>query len=284
MSDRSLDSGPDVDSGVQRRKSYPDEDLPEGAVVDCRALDRDVDEAFDWVVVGSGASGAVAAHTLAAAGFSVALVEEGPWVKTRDFTPDVLGSFRRLMRDAATQAIEGRSFIPLLQGRCVGGSTVVNSAIAWRLPSDVIADWRGKYGLADAMNEGELAGHFDALEAALNVHAVADEALGRNSAGLLEASEGLGIEAHRMRRYDKGCTGTGRCLQGCPSAAKQGMSVSYVPWALGLGARIFTSCKVERVEMDGARASAVLGRVDGPRGTRTVRARSRRRTSSGAPA
>jgi choline dehydrogenase-like flavoprotein len=265
-----------VDSGVQRRRAYADEDLPEGAVVDCAALDRDLDEAFDWVVVGSGASGAVAAHTLAAAGFAVALVEEGPWVKTRDFAPDVLSSFQRLMRDAATQAIEGRSFIPLLQGRCVGGSTVVNSAIAWRLPSDTLADWRTRFGLADAMNEDELSGHFDALEDALNVHAVADEALGRNNAGLIEAMGTRGLEAHRMRRYDKGCTGSGRCLQGCPSAAKQGMSVSYVPWALALGARIFTSCKVERVLFEGARAAGILGQATTPDGVRAVRVRARR--------
>ena len=49
---------------------------------------------FDYVVVGSGAAGAVAAHTLAKAGFSVAIVEEGPWVKTREFGERVYDAFR----------------------------------------------------------------------------------------------------------------------------------------------------------------------------------------------
>ncbi len=267
------DPSPDLDSGVQRKRAYPDEDLPEGSVVDCAAIDRDLDESFDFVVIGSGASGAVAAHTLAQAGHRVALVEEGPWVKTRDFTPDVLGSFRRLMRDAATQAIEGRSFIPLLQGRCVGGSTVVNSAIAWRLPSDTLHDWRTRFGLERSLDEAELAVHFDALEEALNVHAVDDDVLGRNNAGLVEAAAHLGVEAHKMRRYDRDCRGSGRCLQGCPSAAKQGMSVSYVPWALALGARIFTSCKVDRVEMAGDRVAAVVGKAITRNGERKVRIR-----------
>ena len=181
-----------------------------------------------------------------------------------------------MMRDAATQAIEGRSFMPLLQGRCVGGSTVVNSAIAWRLPSDTLHDWRTTFGLADAFDEAELATHFDALEEALNVHAVDDASLGRNNAQLLEATEKLGIEAHKMRRYDHGCKGSGRCLQGCPSAAKQGMSVSYVPWALALGARIFTSCKVDRVEVEGDRAAAVLATADSRGGSRKVRLRARK--------
>jgi ribulose 1,5-bisphosphate synthetase/thiazole synthase len=63
--------------------SFPDERLPEGAVVDGASLTRDTVDAYDFVVVGSGAAGAVAAHVLAKAGYSVAMVEEGPWVKTR---------------------------------------------------------------------------------------------------------------------------------------------------------------------------------------------------------
>ena len=50
--------------------AFPDESCPEGAVVDGATLEHDVDDAFDFVVVGSGAAGAVAAHTLAKGGFS----------------------------------------------------------------------------------------------------------------------------------------------------------------------------------------------------------------------
>ncbi len=32
--------------------------------------------------------------------------------------------------------MEGKSVIPVLQGRAVGGTTVVNGAIVWRLPED----------------------------------------------------------------------------------------------------------------------------------------------------
>jgi choline dehydrogenase-like flavoprotein len=36
------------------------------------------------------------------------------------------------------------------------------------------------------------------------------------------------------------------------------MSVTYVPWSLQRGARIFTSCRVDRVELSGGRAVAVV--------------------------
>ena len=185
--------------------SREDENLPEGSVVDGARLDKDVDESFDFVVIGTGAAGAVAAHRLAELGCSVAMIEEGAYVKTRDFQPTVLGAFKTLMRDQATQAIEGRSFIPLLQGKCVGGSTVVNSAIAWRMPDDVSDDWASRFSLRDVMDGPSLAPHFDALEDELGVHDVKDESLGRNNKEFIEALEKRGVEHHAMRRYAPAC-------------------------------------------------------------------------------
>jgi choline dehydrogenase-like flavoprotein len=250
---------------------FPDDDLPEGAVVDCATLTRDVEDAFDFIVVGSGAAGAVAAHTLAKAGHSVAIVEEGPWVKTREFGERVYEAFRRMYRDAGTQVLEGHSYIPLIQGRCVGGSTVMNSAIAHRTPEDVLAEWDERFGLGAHVSAETLAPHFDALERELNVHAVADDVLGENNRIFLDEARKEQLPARKMHRYERNCRGSGRCVTGCPSAAKQGMNVSYVPWALSLGARIYASCRVERVVVEGGRATGVLAA-----GARTVRLRARR--------
>lgn len=260
----------DLDSGVTTK--YADEAFPEGAWVDGEELRSDVDESFDFVVVGSGAAGAVAAHALVSAGFSVAMVEEGPWIKTRDVGEDVFGIFKRGMRDGATQAIEGRAFMPLLQGRCVGGSTMINSAIAWRTPGDVLERWAGEFGLGDTVRERDLEPHFEALERDLSVRTVADDVLGNNNAFFLDRARQIGMEASAMKRYDKGCRGEARCLTGCPHGAKQGMNVSYVPWSLQRGARLYSSCRVEKVIIERGRATGVLARS-----THVVRARATHR-------
>ena len=236
----------------------PDHALPEGSVVDCEDLIRPIDEEYDFVVIGSGAGGAVAAHTLASAGWSVAIVEEGPWVKSHEFKDDVNGTFKRALRDGGTQVLKGRTFMPMLQGRCVGGSTLINSAIAWRTPEDVIDDWRDRFGIGNAITMADLEPHFEALERDLSVRSVADDVLGTSNALFLKTARARGIVSQPMRRYDKGCTGSGQCITGCPSGAKQGMNISYVPWALALGARIFTSCRAERVEVRGGRAVGVV--------------------------
>lgn len=237
-----------------------DENLPSGTVIDGRTAKEPIREAFDYVVIGSGAAGSVAAHTLASAGHSVALVEEGPWIKTKDFVPDVYTGFKNMMRDGATQAMEGRSFIPVLQGRCVGGTTVVNSAIAWRLPEDVLADWSERFGTKLTMKD--LEPHYDELEDKLHVQPVPDESLGENNRTFIDRANASGYKAAPMKRYDTGCKGSSRCLQGCPNAAKQAMNITYVPWALELGARIFTSCRVEKVVIAGGRAKSVLAKTE----------------------
>jgi choline dehydrogenase-like flavoprotein len=246
---------------MMEAQRFPDEDLPEGSVVDGETLTKDVEDEFDYVVVGSGAAGSVAAHTLVCAGFSVGIVEEGPWVKTREFGEGVHDAFSRMFRDTGTQVLEGNSYVPLIQGRCVGGSTVMNSAIAWRTPDDVFDDWSKRFGLGDAVTAALLEPHFDSLERDLNVHAVDDDALGENNRLFLEQAAKDGIDPRRMRRYERGCKGTGRCMTGCPSAAKQGMSVTYIPWALARGARIFASVRVEKVVIDGGRALGVVGKT-----------------------
>jgi len=263
MSNPSHDSASPLDRGERSERGehrFPDDDLPEGAVVDGESLAKDIEESFDFVVVGSGASGAVAAYVLASAGHSVAIVEEGPWVKTREFGEDVLSAFRRLIRDSAMQAVEGRSFLPLLQGRCVGGSTVINSAIAWRTPDDVLDDWAVRFGLANTLSMRDLEPHFAALERDLSVRSVDDDVAGRNNALFLEHANARGYEASKMRRYDQGCRGSGRCLSGCPSAAKRGMSVTYVPASLARGARIFTSFRVDKIVRSHSRAAGVVAK------------------------
>lgn len=249
---------------------FPDDDLPEGSVVDGTCILHATDDEADFVVVGSGAAGSVAAHTLARAGYSVAIVEEGPWVKTRDLSEEVGESFARMMRDFGLQVLKGRAYMPMLQGRCVGGSTLVNSAIAWRTPEDVLDDWKARFGVD--LPKQELDACFDVLEDDLSVRAVADEVLGENNGLFIEAAKARGWETHVMRRYDKGCEGSGFCLTGCPKARKQGMSVTYVPWALALGARIYTSCRVKRVDVRGDRAVAVIAEAEGG-GRVVVRAR-----------
>lgn len=102
---------------------------------------RPADE-VDFVIVGSGAAGGVVAKELSAAGYSVVVLEQGPWRTENDFphdeikvwqlnhlTTDWNKSPNTFRRDEASAAQRRPA---LMYGRGVGGTTVHFSGNYWR--------------------------------------------------------------------------------------------------------------------------------------------------------
>src|SRR6476660_4460741 len=96
----------------------------------------------DVVVVGSGAGGGAIAAELAEGGRSVILVEEGGHYTQKDFTSTPPEMIKKLYRNAGTAVIRGRPNIVFSEGRCVGGSTVINGGMSWRTPDKVLKRWQ----------------------------------------------------------------------------------------------------------------------------------------------
>jgi choline dehydrogenase-like flavoprotein len=231
---------------------------------------RSVHEEFDYVIVGSGAAGATAARVLADTGLKVAVVEEGPYVETKDFGNKVFPAFRKMFRNMGATVAQGRAFIPVIQGSVLGGSTTINSAIVWRIPEDVWAPWKTDFGLGDALPLDKLHEHWTQIEKELTIHPVDEGVWGHHNRYMHVAKQKLGISAHIIQRGDTGCKGSGRCLQGCPHGAKQSMLVSYLPYAEQNGAAIFTSARVDKIELTGGRAVAVHGQFHVPTYKRNI--------------
>ena len=222
------------------------------------------DEA-DFVIVGTGAGGATAARVLSEAGLELALVEEGAYLKPEDRPAALVDAMSLAVRGMATLSTDSTVPMPLLQGRCVGGSTAINSGIIWRMPEDVRDEWRSEHGL-DALVGERLDSAFARMEEELSVSPTDPAIAGDNNLLMQQAAERLGMPGHVISRNMKGCKGSARCLQGCPNGARQSMEVSYIPRAMANGARLHTRCKVERVIFEGDRAVGVRGVVRGEDG------------------
>jgi choline dehydrogenase-like flavoprotein len=176
----------------------------------------------------------------------------------------VLDAMDESLRDFATVATRGTTPIPLLMGRCVGGSTAVNSGIIWRLPEDVQRQWTAEHGLGEWFENAALERCFEAIERDLGVATVRDEVIGGNGARLRAGSEALALPGQVMRRNAGQCRGSGRCLQGCPNGARQSMDVSYIPDAMRHGARVHALTRAARVLIESGRAVGVIGRTLDP--------------------
>ena len=77
----------------------------------------------EFAVSGSGAGGSVVAYHLAAAGAKVAILERGEWLHPKDLSHDEPEMIARLYKDGGAQTNNDADMF-VLQGNCVGGSTV----------------------------------------------------------------------------------------------------------------------------------------------------------------
>ncbi len=224
-----------------------------------RPRGEDLQLEADYVVVGSGAGGAAAAVTLARGGAEVAIVEAGAWREPEDYPSSTYGAMRDLFDDWGTQIARGRALWPIVQARCVGGTTVINSAICVRTPGDIFAQWEREHGVGgDAMAERVWAFQ-DRIEDELCVEEVPPEARGNSNVLAMQGAEKEGYESHWIRRYVKSCVGAGQCLQGCKNLRKQSTNLNYVPEVLERGGHVVSSAPVDRIRFEGTRAVGVEG-------------------------
>jgi choline dehydrogenase-like flavoprotein len=226
-------------------------------------------ERCDAVIVGSGAGGAAAARALAEAGLSVIVVEEGGYYDASSYPRDPFDALAALYRDGGLTVCEGRPAIPLPIGRCVGGTTVINSGTCFRTPDDVLRGWRDELGIEWAT---DLVAEFEALERDLRVKPVDPAHAGRNAELCRLGAESIGASNGPIARNagDVVCCGT--CPSGCELDAKQAAHVSELPRAVAAGCRVRAGARVERVLVESGRAAGVRCSVEGG-GTYEVRAR-----------
>jgi choline dehydrogenase-like flavoprotein len=218
----------------------------------------------DVVIVGSGPAGAMVARKLSRAGAKVLVIEEGPFVRPEDHAADGFNAMSRLYRDLGASLLLGRAPMPFVQGRAVGGTSVVNGAISWRLPKDVHDAWtRTDPAIGEALPWSEIEARTDEIERELHIAPTDPKIAGVKNELMARAAEALGIEHRPIARNVKGCEGLGRCLQGCPIAKKQSMDLTYLPDAVAHGAKILSSARVDRVLVERGRAIGVAGVAKG---------------------
>jgi choline dehydrogenase-like flavoprotein len=216
-------------------------------------------------IVGSGAGGATVAAELADAGIDVVVIEEGGYHPTESFTADSNRALRTLYRDGGGELALGRPSVLFAEGRCVGGSTVVNGGMAWRTPPQVLHRWATEEGVT-AISEEDMDPYFARAEFRLSVALQDPETVGRDSELLKKGADAQGWQIIPNRRNQLHCAGTNNCTNGCPTGAKRSMLVTHVPWALARGARLFADCRVDRITRDGRKITGVSGRFVRPGG------------------
>ncbi len=237
----------------------------------------------DVLIVGSGASGSVAAVRLAGAGFSVVCLEQGDWAQTADYmsaTPEAELAWVQRWNPApnvrANQAdypLTGDADIRPVMYNGVGGGLVQWAAMWQPL---LVSDFRVRSldGVADdwPISWDDLAPHYASVAHEMSVSGLAGDpalpelgvypnppiAIGKVGQAAAAGMDRLGwhwwpgANAIASRRHGKlqACQRRGTCMTGCPESAKATPSLTHWPAALAAGADLITGARVAEIPLD----------------------------------
>jgi choline dehydrogenase-like flavoprotein len=222
------------------------------------------------LVIGSGAGGTTTAVTLAEAGFDVVVLEEGRRVPFTEYGASAVQAMSALYRNNGMTPILGRVPIGYVEGRCLGGSTEINSGLWQRLSPEFAMRWKVQYDLADATPE-DLEEHFVWAEQLLKVSKRPSELWPKTTELFKQGAESMGWSVIEIPRAAPGCVNTNACSTGCPTAAKQGMTRALIPLAEHFGARYIPNCKVKLLLKHKDRITGVLAELELDNEIRLVR-------------
>ena len=200
------------------------------------------------IVIGAGAGGAPAATVLSETwGDGVAIFEAGAHYQAQDFNQLERDMIPRLYAKAGTQGTDDGA-LSVMQGNCVGGSTVINDAICFRPPPEIVERWRA-YGVD--IDWAALETNADIVEAAMGVTTIRQDQINRANYLLGLGAAKLGWAGERLRHNSPGCIQCGFRHLGCSYNAKMSMNLSFIPKALDQGAQLFAEIKVQTLRQSG---------------------------------
>ena len=218
-------------------------------------LEQDITLEADIAIVGSGAGGATSAEVLSAAGYKVLLIEEGPLRSSRDFDMQEPAAYASLYQEGIGRTSKDGA-ITILQGRAVGGSTLVNWTSSFRTPAQTLAHWAREHTVV-GHSEADLAPWFERIEQRLGIEpwTLAPNA---NNQVIRDGCEALGYSWAIIPRNVRGCWNLGYCGMGCPTNAKQSMLVTSIPATLDNGGELLYLTRAERLEITNGKVTELL--------------------------
>ena len=243
---------------------------------DGSALTGDLTLAADVAIIGSGAGGGTTAEILSAAGYKVLLIEEGPLKTSSDFKMLEGEAYTQLYQEGVGRMSKDGA-ISILQGRAVGGTTLVNWTSSFRTPDPTLEHWAREHGVT-GHSPADMAPWFERMEQRLGVSPwiVPPNA---NNEVIRSGCEKLGYSWQVIPRNVRGCWNLGYCGMGCPTNAKQSMLVTTIPATLENGGELLYLARAQKLliqgdHVTGLECMAMDSRCVAPTGrTITVKAR-----------
>lgn len=217
-------------------------------------LEQDLTLEADVAIVGSGAGGGTTAEILSAAGYKVLLIEEGPLKTSDDFRMQEAEAYPTLYQEGIGRMSKDGA-ITILQGRAVGGTTLVNWSSSFRTPAQTLSHWADAHGVK-GHDPASMTPWFEQMEQRLGV-APWPVPPNANNDVIRRGCEQLGYHWAVIPRNVRGCWNLGYCGMGCPTNAKQSMLVTTIPATLDAGGELLYLARAEKLLIEGDKVAGI---------------------------
>ncbi len=259
---------------------------------------RSTNDMVDVLIIGSGASGAAVAWSLAETKMRILCLEQGDWMKQSDFPSNGrdwearrYGDFdispNRRARDTDYPVNDDNSVMKVANFNAVGGGTVMYTAHYPRMhPSDFRV--KSLDGIADdwPVDYATLEPFFTENDRMTGVAGLAGDPaypphqptmpplpLGKTGTRYAKAMNSLGWHwwpsdsAIATTEYDgrAPCINLGHCTPGCAQGAKASVDITYWPHAIRAGVELRPRCRVREITTNaqGMASGAIYYDADG---------------------
>jgi cholesterol oxidase len=219
---------------------------------------------YDFLIIGSGYGGAIAAARLATAKVSprpsICVLERGrewPIGSFPDTVPEILRERRGPLNPLGLYDLLTFPDISVIKGNGLGGTSLVNANVAIVPESDVfrLAGWPAALSLDTLRPYYDRARQVLAATPHPNARRLAKvQMLDRRAREIGAEAFPLDIAvnfsvtgANSYGAEQKPCTDCGDCITGCNVGAKNTLAMNYLPMAASAGAEIYTQAEVERI-------------------------------------
>ena len=250
-----------------------------------KVISHDILCNVDVCVIGSGAAGAILGAKLAESGKSVVVLERGGYYDGESMNQREADMIPLLWKNAGANFTSNLRIV-VAQGSCLGGSTVINDAVCFRIPEIVIKQWQ-QMGVSITKDEWDKAN--DEVSKRINVQEVTDEELNLNAIKLKEACENFLYKGRKILHYKnhrncgpslsddslKSCVKCGFCHLGCHYDTKQSMLVTYIHDALTTTPSydVYCNCRADAITYENGIANGVNGTFIDSNGSEIYRIR-----------
>lgn len=226
---------------------------------------------YDFIIIGSGASGGVLAYRLTAAGADCVMLEAGKDHGPATYPRNEMRANSQLMWGGGTDFTDDAKTI-LLRGKVVGGGTIINQCLLDRFDNIALDDWADRSGIQDFSVDG-MSPYYDTAESLISLHKYERKDFNRNAELYADSFDQCGYEWDYLRRGESNCgglcdSGQGRkndcivCLGGCPRKSKQSSAVTSLARARANGLELRDNFEVDGI-VHGKHHVVVHGRRNG---------------------